>query len=450
MFFNVFRVVLLTSVTLLATPLTGQERPSEEDFAKLVSAYQETFGFSGTVKVVANEQTLFEKSYGLANRSFGIANTPSTRMSINSISKTFTALAVMQLVEAGNIDLHVPIANYLPYLDAPWENTVTVHHLLTHSSGLPRESGVQAHDDLSLRAQVVQLVAAQELAFSPGEQYSYSNSGIILLGAIIEQVTGQEYVDVITAKIIQPLQLADTGVYQGRGVVARQAEPYRLTRSGVEAAQRSKHWGENAGGGLYSTPSDLYRFVLALEHHELLSQELTELMFTPHLKSGETDAEGYAWSLKKFGDADMHFAAGSGYGTKSVMVRLPASKDFIAITSNWGNTPVLNMLGDIFMLLQGQQVTPPDSNQLAKSVNFASNIGSYQFDPQQLQQQLMMAESVIKLHAFEGKLFLNDELLTSKGEGVLGLTYTDELRITFDGAQMVIEINGNRLVGDKL
>lgn len=132
------------------------------------------------------------------------------------------------------------------------------------------------------------------------------------------------------------------------------------------------------------------------------------------------------------------------------MIRAPESKDFIAITSNWGNTPILNMLADIYLTLKGQMIEPPDANKLAKPADYQQQLGSYRFDPEQTKMHLGMATETIKLHAHENKLFMNDELMANKGEGVIDLTYTDELTIRFDGERMVIRINGNELVGERL
>ena len=414
---------------------------------ELITAYEQVYGFSGAVKVVQDEKPVFEQSFGYADRSFSVKNTPDTRFSINSISKTFTATAVLILVEEGRIDLQAPISRYLPYLTAGWKDTVTTHQLLSHTSGLPRESGVQWYDELSLQEQAL-LVDQQALLFAPGARYEYSNSGVILLGAILESASGREYADFIQNKIIAPLGLPHTGVYTGRGVVKNQAVPYRLTANGLEFAQRTKHYGENAGGGLYSTPSDLYRYIRALEEGKLLPKKHVELLFTPHVQSGEGEYEGYAWSIKQFGDETLYFAAGSGYGTKSVIIRSPEHGGFIGITSNWGNTPILQLLGDLFLLTKGREVELPSSNHLAKPGSYREYLGVYTFDREVLQKHLMMDRSALKLQAFEGKLFLDDELLAEKGEGRLGLTYTDELIIEFEAGRMIITINDNRLISE--
>jgi CubicO group peptidase (beta-lactamase class C family) len=426
----------------------GQDNDLHQQLHQMAKGYQSVFGFSGNIKVVQGGKEIFEQSYGLANRSFGIENTPQTRFSINSISKTFTATAILMLARDQKIDLQVPIKAYLPELNAPWKDTVTVHHLLSHTSGLPRESGIQACDELSFMEQL-KLVETKSLLFSPGKRFEYSNCGLILLGAILEKVSNRPYEDFIQQEIIEPLGLTNTGCYQGRNVVARQAVPYRFSANGLETAQRSKHFGDNAGGGLYSTAGDLYKYVLGLEAQKLLPETYTALLFQPHVQSGETDFEGYAWSIKKFGGEKIHFAAGSGYGTKSVIIRMPDSGNYIGITSNWGNTPILQLLRDLYLTLIGAEAAPPAENVLANPRDYATRMGEYKFDQEQLTRHLGMDRAVIRLHAFEGKLFLNDELLAEK-EGTLMLTYTNELRIQFEGSKMIININGNIMEGQKL
>ncbi|SHM45004.1 CubicO group peptidase, beta-lactamase class C family [Cyclobacterium lianum] len=425
----------------------SQEPGLNAKFDRLAASYQKVYGFSGTILFVSDNQKTFEKSYGLANRSFNQRNHPTTRFSINSVSKIFTTVAVLQLAEENKIGLQVPISQYLNELEADWADRVTVHHLLSHTSGLPRESGVQPEDELTFTEQLG-LVGKQYLLFDPGERYEYSNSGIILLGALIEQVSGMDYGAYIDARIIRPLHLDNTGYYRSRNVVERQAVPYRLSANGLEFTQRSKHFGDNAGGGLYSNPSDLFSFVKGLEAQQLLSEKYTELMFRPQIKSGESDEEGYGWSIKYFGEEQIYFAAGSGYGTKSVIIRMPESGDFIGITSNWGNTPILQLLRDLYLTARGQPVSLPSDDGLADPGAYSDRMGQYTFVRGELKKHLGMDREEIRLHEFEGRLFLDDELLAA-GEGYLRLTYTDELKIFFKNQQMIIEINGNTLIGNR-
>lgn len=445
---NFISGILLLIMSALVPVQAQKSVDLSKQLDQLLTAYEKVYGFSGTIKVVLKEKEVFEKSYGLANRSFDIPNTPATRNSINSISKTFTAVAALVLVKEGKLDLKAPVSKYLPNLQAPWKDKVTIHHLLVHSSGLPRESGLQPHQSLSLDEQV-KLVEKQQLLFKPGAKYGYSNSGIILLGNVLEKAAGQDFADLIEQKVLQPLQLQNTGMYRGRNVVKKLAVPYQLGSRGLESQQRSKSYGENAGGGLYSTVGDLYKYVKALETNQLLPENLRSLLFKKHMQSGKNDFEGYAWSIKYFGPEKIHFAAGSGYGTKSVMIRMPASKDFVGIVSNWGNTPILNILRDVYLTMKGQKVDLPSSNQLASPKKYAAQIGKYEFDEAEIKQHLQSTEYLVPLQIFDDKLFFGNELLAQKANNKLGLTYTDEIMISFEKDKMILVINGNRLVGVK-
>jgi len=448
---------LLTGVTLTIALFSNSaiyaaenKQPDyQEKIAELAKAYESVFGFAGSIKVVKSGEPIFEDSFGLADRSFQIKNSVSHRVSINSISKTFTAAAVMVLVEAGEIDLHQPISQYLPELSASWKEQVTVHHLLTHTSGLPRESGIHWYDDYSLEQQVEQLISQQNLLFEPGERYEYSNSGITLLGRIIENVSGIPFAQFIKNCIIQPLKLQHTGVYEGLKVVKKQAVPYRVTTQGVASAQRTKHLGENAGGGMYSTVGDLYQFVMALEQHQLMSEKTTALMFAPHSEIDGGDAAAYGWTLKPYGDKTLRFASGSGYGTKSVLVRDADSDNFIAVTSNWGNTPILQLMAGLFMIIHDIDYDIPDHNVLAKPSDYSAALGTYIFNRDELRRHLMTDSNTMTLQDIDGRLFLNDELLAKKEGDTLGLTYTNEIIIELKPRRMIISVNGNQIIGQQ-
>ena len=233
------KLILSTLIILLTYHANAQNSNSlSVQLDELIERYHTVYGFTGTVKVTVHGDSIFEKSYGLADRNFEIKNTPETRNSINSISKTFTAAAILKLAEEGKINLQSAISSYLPELQAPWKNSITVHHLLTHSSGLPRESRVQSHHEKSLKEQAL-LVENLDLLFAPGKQYGYSNAGFILLGAILENVSGREYADFIESRIVKPIGLKNTGVYRGKNVVENQAVPYRFTSNGLEFAQQT-------------------------------------------------------------------------------------------------------------------------------------------------------------------------------------------------------------------
>jgi CubicO group peptidase (beta-lactamase class C family) len=222
-----------------------------------------------------------------------------------------------------------------------------------------------------------------------------------------------------------------------------------MSPDGVSEAQRTKTLGESAGGGLYSTPADLYRFVTALEDGTLLGEAMREALFAAHAETRDGH-EGYAFSVKAFGPNPIRFAAGSGYGTKSVVVRDPAAGDFIGIVSNWGNTPILDLLRDLFLALNGQSVEPPSADRLADPDDYRPHFGRYAFDDQALRTALQADDDVIRLHESGGRLFMDDELMARGAEGALTLTYTDELVIRVGDGALTLEVGGKKLVGQRV
>lgn len=427
---------------------TQTENPTTEELDKLLKAYAEVYGFSGSFKLILQDIEYMEASYGLANRSFQIPNTPDTRFSINSISKVFTAVAVLQQVEKGNLRLEATVGSYLSELEANWGDSITLHHLLSHRSGLPRELGIQAHESPTFKEQV-RLAAKLPLEFSPDTQYNYSNVGYMLLGAVLERVTEKKYAKIIEEQIIQPLGLENTGVYEGRKVVERQATPYVMHPGGVAEAYRSKHQGDLAGGALYSTPADLAVFTQALNNNAILGDSLAQKLFFPHTHANG-EQEGYTFSIKQNGDTPMYMAAGSGYGTKSVILYTPKDGDFIALTSNWGNTPILQMLRDIFLTLEGQDVKPPSQDALAKPSNYREWVGVYRFKEGELKSALNHPKDEIQIFEFEGKLFMGNEVLAEQEPNQLRLTYTQELQLFHENNTLILTLNGKRLEGKQV
>lgn len=452
---NKINISITIIVTLLLLLFSSSVQTATETNDKqlaidnIVQAYEDVYGFSGTIKVVSNTTSIIEKSYGKADRAENTLNTPEHRFSINSISKTFTALAILLLVDDGKLSLDKPLEMYLPKITSDWASTVTIEHLVTHTSGLPRESGIQPEDNLTFNQQIDKYVAHQQLLFAPGERHAYSNSGYILLGAVIEHMSGMSYSEFIYSRIIKPLKLHNTGVYRGLNVVENQAVPYKFTADGITEVQRSKTIGDSAGGGMYSTVSDLYDYMISVVNNDLLSSELRQLPFSKLVKSGNS-YQGFGWTIQQFGTEDIYFASGSGYGTKSVVTYSPSTQDAILITSNWGNTPILQMLRDTFMMMRDVEVSLPTKDNLASIDKFSSWLGLFEFNQTELTKHLGLNQSVMKIHTFNEVLFLDDELLAVKSDKKLGLTYTDELTISLNGDKLSIVINDNELIGKRL
>lgn len=301
--------------------------------------------FSGAVLVAVGDEILYRAAFGMAHRGHQVANRVTTRFNLGSIDKQFTMAAVMRLVEAGEIDLDATVDTYLPdYPNRDVAENVTIHHLLSHTSGM----GFYWSDALFReigRFRTLQdfadIFADEELAFRPGEDWAYSNNGYIVLGLILEAVTGEVYEDHIRRVILDPLGMESTGSFAVDEVTPDLATGYtRMSALDVlesgddprEAPQQDIWYanyythppkGASAGGG-YSTVEDLFVFMRALREGELVSPESYTLITTPHnrelLDGNATGFYGYGMQIWTPGTALErlgHTGGGAGNGAIS-------------------------------------------------------------------------------------------------------------------------------------
>lgn len=290
-------------------------------------------GFSGAVLMARNGEILLSGGYGEADRDRHLLNTPQTKFRLGSLTKQFTAMAILILQERGALTVQDPICIHLADCPARWQ-AITIHQLLTHTSGIPdfaRLPGFSATMGLpSSPAETIARFRDQPLEFLPGEKFRYSNSGYILLGAIIEQASGSTYESFIQDHIFAPLQMVSSGYDHSAGDLA---VGYR---DGLGEAEFIDMSGPFAAGGLYSTVADLYRWDQALYTDQLISQALLDEMFTPFVPifNGGGFGPGYGWFIGKDGDRPMASHAGGINGFLSRITRYPQDHVLIAILSN--------------------------------------------------------------------------------------------------------------------
>ncbi len=218
------KAVVACCLVLPASPAAAQV-PARDALAQRVDRYLQPYldlaAFSGVVLLARHGNILLERAYGMANYELGVPIRIGTRFHIASVSKTFTAAAVLQLVERGKIRIRDPIAKFVP--DYPRGNEITVHHLLAHASGIPDVNGLPGYDTIArlphTTASLVALFRDQPLDFVPGSRYSYSNSNYNLLAYIIEHVSGMGYGEFLEQNIFRPAGLTSTAVplLDGRG-----------------------------------------------------------------------------------------------------------------------------------------------------------------------------------------------------------------------------------------
>ena len=255
---------------------------------QVIRASADADQFSGAVLVAREGEVLLDQGYGFANREWRVPNDGDTKFRLGSLTKQFTAVAVMLLSERGLVDLDAPVNTWLPDAPAAWDR-VTLRHLLTHTAGVPNFTAFEDYQALKAQpASIASLIARfsdRPLDFQPGEGWAYSNSGYILLTAIIEAASGETYADFVAANLFQPLGMTDSGYDSHDAILPRRASGYTPTQSGVANADYVDMTIPQGAGALYSTSHDLLKWEQGLFGGRLLTPASLAILTTPVRKN---------------------------------------------------------------------------------------------------------------------------------------------------------------------
>ncbi len=355
------RISFLLVAFVATRVLSAQNITSQID--NIVQQVVEAQYFAGTVLVAKNDQILYHKAFGYADEEQRLPNELNTRFNMASMGKTFTSVLMMQLIEQGKVQLDVPINRYLPAYHIPNGDRITIHHLLTHSSGL---TSYMEHPQYETRLagltcldSVMQLVMDMPLAFdTPGKQFEYSNSGFIVLGKIIEQITGMDYWSYLRKQLLQPLTMSNTRTESRFPVPItppHEAIPYYKFTPGKAVNNMDAEWPAFSDGGTYITSGDIYKFAKALIGDQLLRPETRALMWNPKLPFPDP-GYAYGFQIKETPNGRIY---GHGGGGKAFTSNLQIREDgyIIIVLANrriW-LTPMFN---SIFKVLHGKQPDP--------------------------------------------------------------------------------------------
>ena len=335
------------SLTPPPLPAATQQPSTPPDLAtrlreKIEESGQNTLFFGGSVLAAQDGVILVSQGVGMADEENKVPNTPQTRFRLGSVTKQFTSMAIMMLQERKKLNVQDLVCQYLPDCPPAWQE-VTIHHLLTHTSGIPNFTSQNSYAATwatpSTPIQTIDRFIDRPLIFEPGERFSYSNSGYIVLGYLIELVSGQSYEAFLQENIFDPLEMTNTGYDHNRGDLA-----VGYVALGLEAPYIDMSI-PYAAGGLYSTVEDLYLWDQALYTDRLLSQDLLDLMWTPYAQEAPKIQYGYGWEIS---DHDGHHQIshnGGVNGFTSVIIRYPAERTTVIVLSNFESRTTFT-LGD--------------------------------------------------------------------------------------------------------
>ena len=337
---NLMKSSVLGMLIILAFQASALAQDKARKIDELVTIYHNYGQFNGAALVAENGKVIYKKGIGLANMEWNIPNEPDTKFRLGSITKQFTATLILQLVEQGKIKLDGKVSDYLPEYRQDTGAKITIHHLLSHTSGVPNYTAALGFFENVSRNpfkvdDFIKKYASGDLEFEPGAKFNYSNSGYFLLGAIIEKVTGKPYEQVLKERITDPLGMKNTGYDHYGSILSKRAAGYIKTPGGYQNAPYLDMTIPYAAGSLYSTVEDLYLWDQALYGDKVLSAASKELMFKPNLEN-----YGYGFSIRKatLGPSKIvvpvieHNGGINGFNT--TIVRLVGDKRLVVLLDN--------------------------------------------------------------------------------------------------------------------
>ncbi|MBL8516778.1 MAG: serine hydrolase [Betaproteobacteria bacterium] len=323
------------------------------------------------VIVVKDGKTVLRKGYGMADVEKKIAIQPGDVFRIGSITKQFTAVAILMLEEEGKLSVKDEITKFLP--DYPTQGKkITVEHLLTHTSGIRSYTGMPDFRSIINKdmkpLDVVDFFKNEKMDFDPGERFLYNNSGYFLLGVIIEKVSGMSYAEFVAKRMFEPLGMAHTAFegFERNGV--KRIPGYGRGRDGYTPAAPMSMTQPYAAGSLVSTVDDLARWDAAITAGKLVKSATWKRAFTPYaLNNGKPTDYGYGWQLRKFLGEDLIEHGGAINGFHGQGMRLPASRVFVAVLTNRiGGRPTSEYHAErVTAIALGKPLTTPTPIKLA-------------------------------------------------------------------------------------
>lgn len=310
-----------------------------------INDYSKDYKFSGTILVAQGSNIIFDKAFGMADYDNNIPNKTGTVFEIASITKQFTAAAILMLQEKELLNIQDPISKYIP--DYPNGDEIKIYNLLDHTSGIHdyvnsvESRGNEEH--IYTLEELIELFKNEPLDFDTGTEFEYSNSNYILLGYIIEKVSKKNYKEYIEENILKPLNLSSTGFLSNKVAMKDKAIGYDTidnSQNEYEKAIDTEGSFIASAGEIYSTVEDLYRWEEGLYAGKIINKQSLKEMFTPNLST-----YGYGWFIDENSKGNMSVSHGGNLsGYTSYVKRNVDKKYLIIILSNRDNDPYVNYI----------------------------------------------------------------------------------------------------------
>jgi CubicO group peptidase (beta-lactamase class C family) len=342
---------LTLSLLLLAAAAFAQDTARME---QVIQSHVSAGTFMGTVLVARDGAVIVDKAYGMANLEWEVPNTTTTKFRLGSITKQFTAASILLLEERGKLKLDDRVKTYLPDAPTSWDR-INIFNLLTHSAGIANFTSWPDYNTIKLSARSADAAVAafrdRPLDFGPGEEMRYSNSGYLVLGAIIEKVSGQPYEKFVTDNLFTPAGMTDSGYDSNTAVIKRRASGYVRSPAGYTNAGYLHMSIPHAAGALYSTTHDLLKWEQALFAGKLVSKASLDRMITPFKNDY---ALGVTSTLATGRRVIAHGGGIDGFNTH--LAYYPDSKTVVVVLSNVNGAVPGTLGGQLGALMHGESV----------------------------------------------------------------------------------------------
>ncbi|MES2864024.1 MAG: serine hydrolase [Bacteroidota bacterium] len=419
------KILMLTLCLLTNLAFTQKTNDLQlfAEFDKLLSEQYKTNETGATALVSRNGEVIYKKAFGMANLEFNIPMQVDNVFRIGSISKQFTAVAILQLMEQGKLNLQDDITKFIP--DYPTHGyKITIEHLLTHTSGIQDYPSMKDYEDritLDLKpTEMINHFKNQPMEFAPGTKWKYNNSGYFLLGYIIEKVSGKTYPQYVEEIFFKPLGMNNSLYGSDSRIIKNRAAGYDKDFTGIINAPFLSMTQPYAAGSLQSTIDDLFKWHQAVHSYKLIKKETLDKAFTKYkLADGKETIYGYGWILGNVQENPTIEHSGSINGFLTQSIYLPKEGLFVAVFSNCNcNSP--GVIGaKMAALALGKpyeyKELPVENTILQDYVGvYENNYGEQLFitlAENQLYSQLGIRK-VNKLKAFQGDNFFFENLLT--------------------------------------
>jgi CubicO group peptidase (beta-lactamase class C family) len=372
-------------VCLLALSVAARAQDLLPKFDEYAQATAKADGFSGAILVARDGKVLVSKGYGMADVEHDVPNTPETRFRLGSLTKQFTAVSILLLQERGKLSVQDSVCKYVAPCPEAWQ-PVTIHHLLSHTGGVPNFTNFDQFPDYPRTkretATVESLIGRfrdRPLDFKPGEKWNYSNSGYVLLGHVVEKLSGKSYESFLRENIFEPLKMTNTGYDHAGEIVKRRARGYAAGPDGKLAnADYIDMSIPFAAGGLYSTVGDLYLWDQALNGEKLLKKSSLDAMFT-----AVRNDYGYGYGVNKLFNRAHATHGGSIEGFSTSIHRFPDDRVTVIVLSNYEAARSGPIARDLAAIAFGEKYEMPVERVVVKvdPKIYDAYVGEYEMEP---------------------------------------------------------------------